>query len=318
MLDERLRILVDGFFHRCQCSLEFLDVGMNFTKPFAYLSAQVDESRVQRAKLLDDKRLELLFCKFLRHTRIVSRCPRSPLAGASAVPFTILFVRSPQRCAGRGVSGSARGTLACMDESQSVPPPGAAPPQTVTHTLTIPEVCSRFAAAGVPRAERTIQTYCQLGTLDCIRVPGELGPKYLVSEVSVENRIREFVQMQQLLDSGATGARSSAHERVGARSSAHERASAPGAADEAAANDEGLKKLQEELISLKSEVRARDAFINMLQAEKKDQFERLWNYTTKIAEQSREIGRLEERLAIDAPKSDYPHSTTPEGDTHGI
>src|SRR4051812_40466638 len=101
-------------------------------------------------------------------------------------------------------------------EDQNIPPqPAAAPTQQSTHTLTIPDVSARFSAAGVPRAERTIQTYCQLGTLDCIRVPGELGPKYLVNEQSVENRIKEFLQMQTLLGStasGASGARRSAHE----------------------------------------------------------------------------------------------------------
>lgn len=201
------------------------------------------------------------------------------------------------------------------DTPQAAAPDAAAP--GATHTLTIPEVCARFAAAGVPRAERTIQSYCQLGTLDCIRVPGELGPKYLISETSVDNRIKEFVQVQQLLGStgnGATGARTSAHERASARFSAHERASADGVADE----EEALRKLQEEVVSLKSEVRARDAFINMLQTEKKDQFERLWNYTTKISEQSREIGRLEERLSIEAPRAHFPHDTTPESDTPAI
>jgi len=36
----------------------------------------------------------------------------------------------------------------------------------------------------------------------------------------------------------------------------------------------------------------------MLQQEKQDQFKMFWNYTTKISEQSRELGRLR-RTAID-------------------
>jgi hypothetical protein len=61
------------------------------------------------------------------------------------------------------------------------------------------------------------------------------------------------------------------------------------------------------VLSLTSEVRARDAFINMLQTEKKEQFDRLWNYTTKIGEMGREIGSLEARLSLGAPNARYPH-----------
>src|SRR5260370_28690118 len=115
-----------------------------------------------------------------------------------------------------------------MGEQISTPPSAAAPTPQMTHTLAIPEVVIRFADAGVPRAERTIQTYCKSGTLNCITVPGELGPKYLVNEQSVEDRIQEFVQMRDLLASsslGANGARRSALQRDSTRSSARARCS---------------------------------------------------------------------------------------------
>ena len=79
-----------------------------------------------------------------------------------------------------------------------------------------------------------------------------------------------------------------------------------------------MRKLKDEVLSLTSEVRARDAFINMLQTEKKDQFERLWTYTTKIAEQSREIGNLEARLSLNAPRESYPHEPKREEESHGV
>lgn len=63
---------------------------------------------------------------------------------------------------------------------------------------------------------------------------------------------------------------------------------------------------------MKGEMKAREAFIGMLQKEKQDQFQMFWNYTTKISEQSRELGRLEERLSIEPPTESYPH--TPTGD----
>lgn len=206
-----------------------------------------------------------------------------------------------------------------MDTIQT-PPSDAAPTPQPTHTLTIPEVVQRFADAGVPRATRTIQTYCKTGTLNCITVPGELGPKYLVNEQSVDDRIQEFVQMRDLLAAsfgGANGARHSAHKRASTRTSAQERAE--GSVDESAAEDPAeIKKLKDQVLSLTIEVRARDGFINMLQTEKKEQFERLWNYTAKIAEQSREIGNLEARLSLTAPDASYPHVPKEDGADSGV
>lgn len=193
----------------------------------------------------------------------------------------------------------------------------------ITHTLTIAEVVVCFAEAGVPRAARTIQTYCKTGTLNSITVPGELGPKYLVNEQSVDDRIQEFVQMRDLLAASfgaASGARHSAHQRVPTRSSAQERASAdvPPESVEAqpAKSVEEIEKLKEDLAMMKGELKARDAFIGMLTKEKQDQFRMFWDYTTKISDQSRELGRLEERLSIEAPHESYPH-TPKEEDTFG-
>lgn len=207
-----------------------------------------------------------------------------------------------------------------MDESKSVTQSGAAPTPQPTHTLTISEVVLRFADAGVPRAARTIQTYCKTSTLNCITVPGELGPKYLVNEQSVDDRIQEFVQMRDLLAAsfgGSDGARQSAHKRASTRSSAQERAEDgvhPESTEKPPIKPEEVEKLKEENAMLKGEMKAREAFIGLLQKEKQEQFQMFWNYTTKIAEQSRELGRLEERLSIEAPRESYPH-TPAEGES---
>ena len=207
-----------------------------------------------------------------------------------------------------------------MSDENEVVEDRAAPTPQPTHTLTIPEVVARFADAGVPRAARTIQTYCKTGTLDCITVPGALGPKYLINEQSADDRIQEFVQMRDLLAAstfGGDGARHSALKRAPTRSSAQERAD-DGVIEAAPEDVAEMRKLKDEVLSLTSEVRARDAFINMLQTEKKDQFERLWTYTTKIAEQSREIGNLEARLSLNAPRDSYPHEPKQEEENHGV
>ncbi len=208
-----------------------------------------------------------------------------------------------------------------MEDTTPTPPSGAAPTPQLTHTLTIADVVVRFADAGVPRAERTIQTYCKSGTLNCITVPGELGPKYLVNEQSTEDRIQEFVQMRDLLASSSFGARRSALQHAPTRSSAQERTSADATPENSGTppiESEEAEKLKDELAMMKGELKAREAFIGMLQKEKQDQFQMFWNYTTKISEQSRELGRLEERLSIDAPQESYPHMPTGEDDVRDI
>jgi hypothetical protein len=45
---------------------------------------------------------------------------------------------------------------------------------------------------------------------------------------------------------------------------------------------------------------------------------RIWTYTTKIAEQSREIGNLEARLSLNAPRESYPHEPKREEESHGV
>ncbi len=116
---------------------------------------------------------------------------------------------------------------------------------------------------------------------------------------------------------GASGARHSALKRAPTRSSAQERVD-DGVADPVPEDLAEMRKLKDEVLSLTSEVRARDAFINMLQTEKKDQFERLWTYTTKISEQSREIGNLEARLSLNAPRESYPQEPRREEGSHGV
>ena len=60
--------------------------------------------------------------------------------------------------------------------------------------LTIEEASQLFADAGVPRSQRTITRFCQLGDLDCLRVETEKNFKWLVDENSASKRIEELKQ----------------------------------------------------------------------------------------------------------------------------
>lgn len=65
-------------------------------------------------------------------------------------------------------------------------------------TLSIEDVAERYAKAGHPRTNRTIQRYCVSGHLDARKVATTLGDKYLVTPQSVARHIAQIVEMLPL------------------------------------------------------------------------------------------------------------------------
>ncbi len=65
------------------------------------------------------------------------------------------------------------------------------------YTMTVEEVAARFQEAGVPRAIRTIQRYCNNDYLRCQSYSTETGMRYFIDPQSVDRRILEIQQIQQ-------------------------------------------------------------------------------------------------------------------------
>lgn len=168
---------------------------------------------------------------------------------------------------------------------------GAAPND---HALSIEQTSARFLDAGVPRSVRTVQRYCQVGYLNCISVQGELGSRYIVSVSSVENRITELHQIQQIM-----GAPASAPRRVGTRDDTAQRDTARNSATESARGEIGvadldpteIKRLRDTIQLLEIDKRVRDELISRIDRER----ERL---LTQVIDKSRTIGKLETELRL--------------------
>jgi hypothetical protein len=64
------------------------------------------------------------------------------------------------------------------------------------HTLTIPDVCQRYAEAGLPRNPRSVQRYAEAGKISATKIMTPTGTKYLVTPHSVDLHITELNQMQ--------------------------------------------------------------------------------------------------------------------------
>ena len=55
--------------------------------------------------------------------------------------------------------------------------------------MTIDEVAKAFEKAGVQRAKRTYQRYCETGLLECTKFDTPNGPQYFVATSSVPKAI---------------------------------------------------------------------------------------------------------------------------------
>lgn len=77
--------------------------------------------------------------------------------------------------------------VAAPEAVNSVPPTTSAPDSE--ERITIAEAIDLYAAAGVPRADRSLQRYCARGDLDCSKVYNETEVHYLITRSSIERHI---------------------------------------------------------------------------------------------------------------------------------
>jgi hypothetical protein len=65
--------------------------------------------------------------------------------------------------------------------------------RTEAHTLTTREVMKMFEAAGIPRAQRSIERYCQQGDLDCL--PDAIERRQYITQASVDTLIGQLKEL---------------------------------------------------------------------------------------------------------------------------
>ena len=91
-----------------------------------------------------------------------------------------------------------------MDDIAEIPP---TPPSSrhdamqhdmSRHTLTIKQASALFANLGVPRSTRSVQRFCEIGSIDCIRVKGEKTERYFINQPSVERYAKELQQLEHI------------------------------------------------------------------------------------------------------------------------
>ena len=172
------------------------------------------------------------------------------------------------------------------------------------HTLTIKQAAEMFAGLGTPRSPRSVQRFCEVGAIDCLRVKGEKTERYFVDPQSVERYAEELRQLESISQIGGDVTRYDASQRDMTRSDA----TAPQRAvrleptaetgRETAELRAQVDTLEKEKGQLQIDLQARVIVINQMVDERRA-------FIGQITELSRENGRLETQVQqLAAPKPD--------------
>lgn len=175
---------------------------------------------------------------------------------------------------------------------------------TSRHTLTVKQASHRFADLGAPRSPRSVQRFCDLGHIDCISVKGEKTERYFIDPASIERYAHELKAVEQISRVDDDTLRYDAPQRDMTRNDATERAKveepAPTQASEPKAesrtSDADAKRLEDEILHLRIDNRAKEQVINMLRDER-------IAMATRLEEVNYQLGAAESRMAqLEAPK----------------
>jgi hypothetical protein len=196
------------------------------------------------------------------------------------------------------------------------PSPTMSATRTEAHTLTTREAMKMFEAAGIPRAQRSIERYCQQRNLDCL--PDAIERRQYITQASVETLIGQQKELaarhpkataEQMSptdgdDTERRAATTATNESVKhGTPEKHEEKRAPGEYEERMKEMEArIKELENEKFNLEIDKRARDQVVGMLREQMTQQTQ---VFSTQISQTSRRVGQLEtEMRQLMAPRRD--------------
>jgi len=188
--------------------------------------------------------------------------------------------------------------------------------RTEAHTLTTREVMKIFEGAGIPRAQRSIERYCQKGDLDCL--PDAIERRQYITRASVDTLIGQLKELaarhQTTSEEQLSPTAGDDRERQEATHENGEgvKRSAPDKRDEKQHEGEyeariqeleaRLKELENEKFNLEIDKRARDQVVGLMREQMSHQTK---VFSTELTQQSRRVGQLEtEMRQLMAPRRD--------------
>ena len=202
-------------------------------------------------------------------------------------------------------------------ESDTVRPrPTMSATRTDAHTLTTREVMKMFEAAGIPRAQRSIERYCQQGDLDCL--PDAIERRQYITQASVDTLIGQLKELAARHQNANAEQRSptpdddTQQQPATTENNASVKHSTPEKQSEKHARGEyedrmqemevRMKELENQNFNLEIDKRARDQIVSMLRDQMSQQTK---VFSTELTQQSRRVGQLEtEMRQLMAPRRD--------------
>ena len=210
---------------------------------------------------------------------------------------------------------------AVADTSRHVPtelndtPPHAAPhiatsrdrqqERTSKHILSTRDVQEIFDASGIPRNKRSIERYCKHGSLDAFY--DAVAGRYFITRESVDVLTAQLKDIQlpkhnQYVSTAAYNDTVYTNQRHGTTTQESVSEMPRHTSDNVgthAATTPRLNELEAEVMSLRIDKQVRDRLIEELKAEFHRQFS---NFTSELKEQARQVGELQTKLQIEAPR----------------
>jgi len=177
------------------------------------------------------------------------------------------------------------------------------------YTLTVEDASRLFSNGGVPRSPRTIDRYCKSGHLVCMKIETERNEKYLITQDSVTERIKE---LQQVVPTGhvETERDTSRHVETQQDMSRHDAKQDQLTSDEKAKFEERIRELERENFDLQITNRAKDYFVDELKKEREYFETARKDMTQKLIETSQRVGELQVKVhQLEAPRQGEAKST---------
>jgi ATP-dependent Lon protease len=188
--------------------------------------------------------------------------------------------------------------------------------RTDAHTLTTREVMKIFEEAGIPRAQRSIERYCQQGDLDCL--PDAIERRQYITRASVDTLIGQLKELaarhqktnaEQMSPTAGDDTERRAATTDTSESVKHSTPEKPGekqAIGEYEARmkemEARMKELENQNFNLEIDKRARDQIVGMLREQMSQQTKDFSDHLTRT---SRRVGQLEtEMRQLMAPSRD--------------
>jgi hypothetical protein len=188
--------------------------------------------------------------------------------------------------------------------------------RTEAHTLTTREVMKMFEAAGIPRAQRSIERYCQQGDLDCL--PDAIERRQYITQASVDTligQLKELAARHQKANveqtSPTDGDDTERRDATTATSESVKQGTPEKRGEKHAVGDNEermkemearIKELETEKLTLEIDKRVREQMVGMMREQMTQQTQ---VFSKELTQQSRRVGQLEtEMRQLMAPRRD--------------